>query len=495
MNFFESQSNAQRESLQLLAAFFLIIIACFVVIYWIANILAYPISAIFSSLNPDVVRWGFFGTLTAFMGFGCYRRWLELSKGGHLLAERMGAIPATLDSEEFSHKQLRNMVEEMAVAASVKPPQSYVITEENSINAFVAGNKESTVLVVTQGTLDHLNADEIRAVVAHETAHIANNDLAISMKLLIALGGLNAISEAARFSYFNSEIFSSTRRFYRPNRILIPKSTINSLGIFTIFIPLLIIALAATLFLLGCAFSLLGQFLKAAFSRQRELMADAKAVQFTRDPWSLASALNKIANSDMPRGLHTRYAADVAHVCIDAPPKRALAISLFATHPPMQTRITSIEPHFRVKHRKKTNTDKSNYDKPATGAARTIVKPDESVLQTIRPVNDFAPELSILFSLIIQTSGYNTKNNIKKYESTIKSYVNNPPPMRHSDEPGINDKFELALDTLLQMPAVQRQHLLDHIAELVDHDGIQEEEEKQMLNLIYKRLNPSDNAA
>jgi len=495
MDFFESQNDSRRQSMFLVMAFSIVFVSCFAVIYLIAGFLAKPLAGLFTSLNASYVLWSIVGALTTVIAWGCYSRWQDVSDGGHQLAKRLGATPVSQHSDDRTHKQLQNLVEEMSVAACVNVPDCFVIIRENSINAFVAGNSDSTVLVVTQGTLTQLDTDELRAVVAHELAHIANHDLSISMKLLIALGGLNAISIAGRACFSSRHLQPehstsgnfSVRRGYGQSDAMV---TVAFVGV-----TIVSFVVGTLLCILGCVFSFFGQVLKAAFSRKRELLADAKAVQFTRDKWSVASALNKIAECDIPRGLRSRFSADVAHMCIDSPGGNGLFPSWLATHPPLQTRITSIDPHFQVKYRKNSGVDKNKNDKPTAGAARTVVLPDAGIHQTTCSSNDFAAELSVLFSLIIQSSGYNKETSTKKYESTLKCYTSEPIPMRLANEPGINAELDVALSALIQLPAMQRQNLLDHVAELVDHDGIQVKEETVLLAHIYERLNPSDKAA
>jgi len=404
----------------------------------------------------------------------------------------MGAIQATHKSDIREYKQLRNLVEEMSVAAAVTAPDCFVIAQDISINAFVAGNNQHTVLVVTQGALDKLNHDELRAVVSHELAHVANSDLALSMKLLIALGGLNAISAAGRKCFSSTKLYSHTGASRDFTSLRINGHNEGVLAALLAVVMAVSFAVGTFLYILGSVFVFFGVLLKAAFLRKRELLADAKAVQFTRDTWSMASALNKIAENETQKRLHTRLASDVAHMCIDSPAGNALFLNWLATHPPLQTRINSIDPHFRVKHRKKSDAANGNADNPTTGAARTVIQPDAALSLSSKTLNELGPELSIVLSLVIQTSGYKTETNIKKYENTLRCYTSEPLPMRLASEPGINEQLNDALTALMHVPALQRQNLLDHLAELVDHDGIQLKEESDMLSLVYDKLNPKD---
>jgi len=499
MDFFQTQNDRRRESFLLLAAFAVVFIICFSIVHWFANAVS-SISLLFSGVNRELVKWCIVGAFAAVVTYGCYQRWRDVAGGGHKLAEHLGAVRVKRKTDIRQQRQLLNMVEEISIAAGIKPPHCYLLPMEGSINAFVAGNKASTVLVVTQGALTHFNEDEMRAVVAHEIGHVANNDLALSMKLLIGLGGLNAITEAG-YSFYSSTHIKSSHKSNVSDMLSGGTSLAHSSPVFSFMLS---IVLGTLLVVLGSVFTFFGNILKTAFSRKREFLADAKAVQFTRDTWSMASALNTIAEHDELRGLRLRYQGEIDHMCIDAPGAQLFFDKWLATHPPLDKRIKSIEPHFDVKSRKKkereagaadtTSTNTSGNSKSA-GAARTVIAANAEPVGSALSVDSCAEQLSILISLMIQTSGYSGEAVNSKYENTLKCYTNEKHPMRSWEEPNIAEELESALDTLLQLPAAQRQNLLDHLGELVEHDGILLDEEKKLLAHVYARLNPADKAA
>ena len=499
MDFFQAQSDNRRESAVLLFAFAAVFAVCFSVVYWFAE----SVASLFASVPtpyPSLIKWGIFSVFTFIVVLGCYRRWSDVAGGGDKLAEHLGASKLNRANAERREKRLLNMVDELSIAGGVKAPTSYVLQTEHSINAFVAGNSKRTVMVVTQGALEHLSEDELRAVVAHEIGHIANNDLSISMKLLIGLGGLKAISEAGYACYAQTHVKNtSSNNITAMFGASSGSDHTNPAAAF-----MLHIVLGTLLIALGSLFSFFGDVLKSAFSRKRELLADAKAVQFTRDSWSMASALNTLAEKENLRGMRLRFQGEVDHMCIDSPTTHRFFPKFLATHPPLQKRIASIDPHFDVKHRKKKEqAARKNSAGDATtrehhvkqGSARTVVSHDIGFTNESSSIGDCGEELALLFSLVIQTSGYKHEANNAKYLGTLKCYVNEALPMRTADEPGIEEEFEKALRTLLTLPAIQRQNLLDHLAELVDHDGIQLPEETHMLERVYSRLNPSQKAA
>jgi len=200
----------------MLLAFITVFVICFGVIYWLARAAALGGVHFIPGLFPSTATLFFMGLMGFVIGSGCYKRWQDISDGGEKLAFRMGAKPVVSDSSEREDRQLLNLVSEMAVAASIPTPKTYCLRSELSINAFVAGTSECTVLIVTQGLLNELDFDETRAVVAHEIGHIVNEDLGWNMRLLIALGGLNAITDAG-FAFFDLTQFKHNHGYSKPN--------------------------------------------------------------------------------------------------------------------------------------------------------------------------------------------------------------------------------------------------------------------------------------
>ncbi len=484
MDFFETQNDSRRHSTLLLAAFAVVLIVCFLVIYWYASTAAGILQKINPDLNLTLTKLVLISPMALVIISGCYKRWQDVSNGGHQLATRLGAILIERNGKQRKHTQLLNVVEEMSVAAGISPPDSYVLNNESSINAFVAGNSDHTVLVVTLGAMEKLNELELRAVVAHEIAHIESGDLDLSMKLLIALGGLNAISEAGYACFRKTQFKINDNPYTRSS---------GKHNFAFAYVALVIVGLL--LCVLGGVFSFMGNVLKAAFTRKRELLADAKAVQYTRNTWGMASALNKIAQNKTAHGLYSKYAAQIAHMCIDAPSLHFLFPQSLATHPTLASRISAIEPHFDVKSRKKESKTDRKSKSPATGVTRTVVTPESVTEVGVRAMNDCLPELAILISTIVQASGNNEENNERKYQSTLKCYTSQSIPMHRVDKSTITVDLEHALDCLFQLPVNQKQNLLDHLAELVEHDGIHMEAETRLLDHVYRRLNPIDKAA
>ncbi|MCH9625604.1 MAG: Protease HtpX [Chlamydiales bacterium] len=239
------------------------------------------------------------------------------SQGGSYVAKALGAKPVTRASTNLAELQLLNTVEEMAVASGLKTPQVFIL-ESKEINAFAAGVKpDNAAITVTRGALELLNRDELQGVIAHEFGHIYNADMQISMRLAAMVMGFMILF------YLGIRLLEGAFLFGGRN-----KRGGN---------PTVLIALV---FLIGGALTwFAGVILKSTVSRQREYLADACAVQFTRNPDGIANALRKIGKqqgvSDMPKS-----GMAYSHLYLN---DLSAFSRLFATHPPLKKRIEAIE--------------------------------------------------------------------------------------------------------------------------------------------------------
>lgn len=244
-----------------------------------------------------------------------------LSRGGASVARMLGGTEIHGDSRDPLHRRLVNVVEEMSIAAGVPVPDIFVLESESAINAFAAGLEQSDAAVaVTRGALERLDRAELQGVIAHEFSHILNGDMRINQRLMGFSFGILVLALAGRWML-------RSMRFTRRSR--------NSKGSIAVVLG---IALA----IIGSIGMLFGRLIKAAVSRQREILADASAVQFTREPEGLAGALKKIG------GYTTEFtstdAEEVAHMLFGRG-SRAFR-GWFATHPPLIDRIRALEPSF-----------------------------------------------------------------------------------------------------------------------------------------------------
>ena len=252
----------------------------------------------------------------------------RLRAGGSAVAQRVGARavdPATRDALD---RRLLNVVEEMAIASGVPVPRVFVMDNEATINAFAAGHSiDDAVVTVTRGALTRLNRDELQGVVAHEFSHILNGDMKLNLRLIGVLYGLLIVALAGRILL---EIGGRSRG----------GSDRSSGGAIMV-----LFAAGLLLWLLGYIGVFFGRLIKAGVSRQREYLADASAVQFTRNPDGIGGALRKIAGLSLESGLGSRIdhpqAESLSHLFLGAA-RPNFARGLFATHPPMEERLRRI---------------------------------------------------------------------------------------------------------------------------------------------------------
>lgn len=315
MNFWEAQRRARSNTTWYLFVFMLLTLGVAILLEWAMRYFAGD------DYNPDYPVVG-----TIFLGItflvASFQYMMFRSQGGKYVAESVGGrriYPNTTDPQE---RRLLNIVEELSLAASIPIPPVYILPA-NQINAFAAGlNPQNAAIAITQGCLVKLNRDEIQGVIAHELGHVYNGDMKISMRLAAMVMGFYFVLYLAfwllRFAGFGS------RRSRDGNG--------NGKGTNPILlISLLLIAAGAVTWFVG-------SILKATVSREREYLADACSVQFTRNPSGIANALRKIGKDqvdDMPsEGMAFSHMYFNEHSGLS---------SLFASHPPLEKRIEAIE--------------------------------------------------------------------------------------------------------------------------------------------------------
>jgi Zn-dependent protease with chaperone function/uncharacterized tellurite resistance protein B-like protein len=346
MDFFGRQEAAKAKTKLLVLYFLLAVIAIMLSVnaaLWLAfSVLDPEHTAPFKTwLTGDFSLWISFGTLIIIM-LGSLLRMAQLSGGGKAVAEMVGArriLPETTDPLE---KRLINVVEEMSIASGTTPPRLYVLDEEKGINAFVAGTQaQEAVLVVTRGALEQLNRNQLQGVIGHEYSHIAHGDMRLNIRLLGILAGILLIGQCGSFILRNLNRGSSSG------------SRDSGKAVAMLF------AIGLVLMVVGYIGLFFGRLIKAAVSRQREFLADASSVQYTRDNESIAGALAKIGLAPQGALLNMSNAEEMSHMCFGQSVHLSLN-GLLATHPPIYERIQALGFTPDVFIRRVANNEKSD---------------------------------------------------------------------------------------------------------------------------------------
>ncbi len=333
MNFFAAQDKARQASRRLVVAY---IIATALIVAGVTFIVGFALysftDAGYGYAPGEFVR-AYAGVLvgtalltTLFIVGASIFKTSVLSSGGGAVARQVGGTLVPADVQDPLRRRLRNVVEEIAIASGVPVPEIYVLEEESGINAFAAGYTPSDAAVaVTRGALELLDRDELQGVIAHEFSHILNGDMRLNIRLMGVLFGIMVLALIGRLIVrggHHASIVSSRRDRSAP--------------------VILIIGLG--LAILGSIGMFIARVIKASVSRQREYLADASAVQFTRQSSGIANALKKIGGYSHGSTIKSADPEEVSHMLFGSGSKLS---GLFATHPPLVDRIQALDPGFR----------------------------------------------------------------------------------------------------------------------------------------------------
>ncbi len=327
MNFFDAQDNARSATRRLVVVY---IVATILIVAAITAVVGFALlgtsMTTAGNLAGDVTTL-LIGTAlaaTALIFGASLVKTASLSGGGSKVAVAMGGTLIDSDITDPLRRRLRNVVEEMAIASGVPMPDLFVLEEEAGINAFAAGYTSSdAAIAVTRGALETLNRDELQGVIAHEFSHILNGDMRLNIRMMGVLYGIMVVGLLGRTLLRSGHYASLSRR--RENNLPV----------------VLLIGLGLTLIgWIGVFFS---RVIKAGVSRQREYLADASAVQFTRQTEGIANALKKIGGYSEGSLIKERDPEEVSHMLFGTGAKFS---SLFATHPPLDERIRALDPSF-----------------------------------------------------------------------------------------------------------------------------------------------------
>jgi Zn-dependent protease with chaperone function len=316
MDFFETQDRAHRNT-KLLIAYFTFGVVLLVLAVYAVVVLVFAGSG-HQWWHPKLFLGSAAATI-AVVAIGSLYKTMELSRGGSAVAEMLGGRPVNPASLDPDERKLLNVVEEMALASGIPVPQVYILPQEKGINAFAAGHTTSdAVVAVTQGTLRLLSRDELQGVIAHEFSHILNGDMRMNLRLMGLIFGILCLAVIGR-------VLLQVRGGSKD------KNPLPLLGLM--------------LLLLGWIGFFFGRLIQAAVSRQREFLADASAVQFTRNPSGLAGALKKIGGLSYGSKLKNAQAGEASHMFFGNGMGSSF-LGLMETHPPLAERIKALEPNF-----------------------------------------------------------------------------------------------------------------------------------------------------
>lgn len=324
MDFFAQQARVRGSSRRLVVLFALAVIA---IVLAIDAVVWFTMGHRPMDGEPTVSNLPLLLTssvvVLAGIGLSSLFRVMSLSGGGSKVAESVGAVPVPTDTRDPQLRQLRNVIEEVAIAAGVPVPDIYLMAEEPGINAFAAGYSASDAAVcVTQGCLDHLNRDELQGVIAHEFSHVLNGDMRLNIRLMGLLFGILVLAIVGqRVIWFGGG--RSSRRDGGGGQV------------WMIGLALIVVGYIGYFF---------ARLIQAAVARSRESLADASAVQFTRQTDGIAGALKKIAILSEGSTLQAANKQEVAHMLFG---EAGSFNALFATHPPLLERIRALQPGFR----------------------------------------------------------------------------------------------------------------------------------------------------
>lgn len=340
MDFFEAQDNARRKTWQLGALFGLAVIMLIVMTnllvaaaFFFAGGGAFHeagarlqsgegFSSILSAVPVETWLWSSLIVVTVVTLASLYK-YLMIRGGGRAIAESLGGQRVQSNTQDLKSRRLLNVVEEMAIAAGVSVPPVYLI-QESGINAFAAGyTPDDAVIGVTEGALNFLNREELQGVIAHEFSHILNGDTRINIRLIAVLFGILFIGLIGNM-------------LLRGSRHGLGRSRGDNGGG-----AAAIVALGAGLAVVGYAGTFFGNLIKAAVSRQREYLADAAAVQYTRNPIGISGALQKIGSAGSR--LNNSGANEISHMFFGQAINHFMG-NMMATHPPLPKRISAIDP-------------------------------------------------------------------------------------------------------------------------------------------------------
>jgi Zn-dependent protease with chaperone function len=345
MNFFEQQDLAHRNTKRLVFLLCLAVISLIVITTLMFATAFYYMEANANTMMANTGLWqgisqsmswktfaGISASVCAVIVVGSLYKLIQLSSGGRAVAESLGGRPLNVINADADEKKILNVVEEMAIASGTPVPPVYLI-EDEAINAFAAGHTpQDAVIGVTRGCIRLLTRDELQGVIAHEFSHIFHGDMRLNLRLVALLNGILLLGLIGEFLLRSS----GHRRAFGTSNFSTSKSKS----------PAAIMGLGLGLVIIGYTGTFFGKLIKAAVSRQREFLADASAVKFTRNPDGIGGALKKLGGYVGGSQMDVANASEFSHLFFGEGTGASSFFNALATHPPLEERIKRIDPHW-----------------------------------------------------------------------------------------------------------------------------------------------------
>jgi Zn-dependent protease with chaperone function len=444
MDFFAQQARVRGSSRRLVVLFVLAVVAIVAAIdavVWLTmghhSIDGEPVAS-----NLPLL-FGSSAVVLAGIGFSSLFRIMSLAGGGSKVAESVGATPVPPDTRDPRLRQLRNVIEEVAIAAGVPVPDIYLMADEPGINAFAAGYSASDAAVcVTRGCLDKLNRDELQGVIAHEFSHVLNGDMRLNIRLMGLLFGILVLAIVGRRVIWFGGGRSSRRG--------------GGGQVALIGLALIVIGYIGYFF---------ARLIQAAVARSRESLADASAVQFTRQTDGIAGALKKIAIYTEGSALQVANKQEVAHMLFG---EAGSFNALFATHPPLLQRIRALEPGFREEElaRLASSLQSAAAATPAVPASDGTTTPSGGVPGI--PGFVVSPPLQTVLAGAVATAPAASKSPAPEFQRAAALRQDLPATLNEAvqqPESALVVVLALAMSTATELQAAQRRIVADALGD------------------------------
>lgn len=513
MDFFQHQDNARRKTSYLVFYYILAVIFIMLGVYLAFAAVFIGVetqtgnSDVLKLWQPDLFTW-VMGSTILIVVLGSIYKISQLAGGGKSVAEMLGGRLFNSSTLDMDERKILNVVEEMAIASGTPVPPVYMMDNEEGINAFAAGfSPGDAVIGVTRGCVHQLKRDELQGVIAHEFSHIMNGDMALNIKLMGVLHGILVI---AILGYWTLRIGGHSSR--GGSRDKGGAAAIAILGIL-----LMVIGYIGVFF---------GKLIKSAVSRQREYLADASAVQFTRNPDGIAGALKRIGGFTSGSQLSSTHAEEMSHMFFSNGLKSSFA-DMMSTHPPLEDRIRRIDPSFKGDFQNIVRSRNSRQETASAGVSGFsstgkkdyfVIEPDEAISSVGMPTTehlDYAAALiasipkdiaeaarepygarAIIYSLLLNEESNPMTYQMKRlekhadpvvYSETIKMMTKVKAAGREVRIP----LLDMALGALRQLSEGQFNTFMENVNHLIKADEQIDLFEYTLQRMIKRHLEPS----